>query len=138
MSTYRNDDRSSAGSSFARTFAITLIALISLQPACAKWLGDGGVTGSNVNGESREGNTRMVQFTDGTPTVMQLAYDTGVTTAPESFIVMTDHSMILVPKDPNRSASFGTDQRAAIAAQVGALLPTRLQRAQDTAIRKQV
>ena len=106
MSTYRNDDRSSAGSSFARTFANTLIALGSLQPACAKWLGDGGVTGSNVNGESREGNTRMVQFTDGTPTVMQLAYDTGVTTAPESFIVMSDHSMILVPKDPNRSASM--------------------------------
>jgi hypothetical protein len=103
---YRKDDRSSAGSSFARTFAVTLITLVSLQPACAKWLGDGGVPGSNANGESREGNTRMVQFTDGTPTVMQLAYDTGVTTAPESFIVMSDHSMILVPKDPE---SLGVD-----------------------------
>ena len=95
--TCRIDDRASAGSSRTsyRTVAVTLIALTILaRPASAKWLG-----AVAENGDSKQGNTRVTQISNGAPTATHIAYNHGGAADPESYIVLQDHSVILVPTD---------------------------------------
>ena len=56
-----------------------------------------------LTGESRYGKTRVTQLTAGTPTATQIAYDTGASGPPESFIVLQDHGVILVRSNAGRS-----------------------------------
>jgi hypothetical protein len=109
--TCRIDDRASAGSSRTsyRTVAVTLIALTILaRPASAKWLGGTQYPnpGQGTVSESRQGNTRIVQETAGTPVATQIAYDTGSSDPPESHVVLQDHSVILVPTDKRRAEGY--------------------------------
>ena len=94
--TYRIDNRASAGSSrtpLARTVTVTLIALTLLaRPASAKWLGGTTTATGKTVGESRQGNTCIVQQTAGTPVATQIAYDTGSSNPPEAHVVLQDHS----------------------------------------------
>ena len=103
--TCRIDDRASAGSSrtpLARTVAVTLIALTFLaRPASAKWLG-----AVAENGDSKQGNTRVTQISNGAPTATQIAYNHGGAADPESYIVLQDHSVILVPTDKRRAEGY--------------------------------
>lgn len=108
--TYRIDNRASAASSrtpLARTVTVTLIALTLLaRPASAKWLGGTTTATGKTVGESRQGNTRIVQETGGTPVATQIAYDTGSSNPPEAHVVLQDHSVILVPTEKRRAEGY--------------------------------
>ena len=108
--TYRIDNRASAASSrtpLARTVTVTLIALTLLaRPASAKWLGGTTTANGGTVSESRQGNTRIVQITAGTPVATQIAYDTGSSNPPEAHVVLQDHSVILVPTEKRRAEGY--------------------------------
>ena len=76
--TYRIDDRARRVPREPRSrgpavvlFALTILA----RPASAKWLGGTQNANGRTVGESRQGNTRIVQETAGTPVATQIAYD---------------------------------------------------------------
>ena len=81
--------------------ALSLTIFARPASAAAEWMAAEGLTG-----ESRYGKTRVTQLTAGTPTATQIAYDTGASGPPESFIVLQDHGVILVPVDASRNASM--------------------------------
>ena len=107
--TYRIDDRARRvpREPRSRGLAVVLFALTILaRPASAKWLGGTQTASGGTVGESRQGNTRIVQETAGMPVATQIAYDTGSSDPPESHVVLQDHSVILVPTDTRRAEGY--------------------------------
>ena len=107
--TYRIDDRARRvpREPRSRGLAVTLFALTFLaRPASARWLGGTQTASGGTVGESRQGNTRIVQESAGTPVATQIAYDTGSSDPPESHVVLQDHSVILVPTDTRRAEGY--------------------------------
>ena len=93
--TYRIDDRARRvpREPRSRGLAVTLFALTFLaRPASARWLGGTQMASGGTVGESRQGNTRIVQETAGMPVATQIAYDTGSSDPPEAPVSAEDVS----------------------------------------------